>query len=267
MSKINKLLRIAAALMRQPSLLNRVLEDDAPWARYVLKKYKLEYGLPAVSLTDLFGPFQQTLETVAFLDGSSLPTDVALLKNLAQSVSGCRYFEIGTWRGESVANVADSAATCYTLDLPAADLQARGLPQEYISQQGFFSLGRPNIIHLKGNSASFDFASLGLKFDLVFIDGDHHYESVRSDTSKVFADLIHPGSIVVWHDYAFNPERIRHEVLAGILDGTPPEKHRELYFVSNTLCALYIQRAVPSSRFISPANPAHRFRVTIGIKS
>ena len=72
-----------------------------------------------------------------------------------------------------------------------------------------------------------DFEALNKKFDLIFIDGDHHYEMVRNDTAKVFQSLFHSGSTVVWHDYAFNPEKIRFEVLAGILDGCPTEFHHQ----------------------------------------
>lgn len=60
-----------------------------------------------------------------------------------------------------------------------------------------------SIINLiKGNSLSFDFKTLNTKFDLVFIDGDHTFEGVRSDFDKV-CSVIHSGSIIVFDDYNY----------------------------------------------------------------
>jgi hypothetical protein len=63
------------------------------------------------------------------------------------------------------------------------------------------------ILHLEGNTKTFDFAGLGKKYDLIFIDGDHSYEMVKHDTEQVFKHLVHDNSVVVWHDYAYNPEK------------------------------------------------------------
>jgi hypothetical protein len=113
------------------------------------------------------------------------------------------------------------------------------LSARYIELHGFFSRGLPNVQHLHGNSATFDMAGLGQRFDLIFIDGDHHYESVRTDTRRVFEHLVHPRTIVVWHDAATQPGQPRWEVLAGILAGLPEATGGQLVQVENTLCALY----------------------------
>ena len=38
------------------------------------------------------------------------------------------------------------------------------------------------------------------QFRLAFIDGDHSYEGVRSDTAYVAARMIHPGGVIILHD-------------------------------------------------------------------
>lgn len=267
MNKIAKAFKIISTVVRSPGLMRKVLEDDEIWRSYIRKAHGMNSPLPVITLKDLFDEYTQVLNTMAFLDGSSMPTDLALLKSLAERIPDCKYFEIGTWRGESVINVADAARVCYTLNLSAGEMKKLGLPEDYIAQHGFFSRGRSNVIHLEGNSRDFDFAGLGQKFDLVFIDGNHHYDLVRNDTEKVFAHLAHSSTIVVWHDYAFNPEKIRHEVMAGILDGTPSSARHFIYHVANTLCAVCLPESKPAKPFRTPVIPEHSFRVTIELKS
>nr|WP_262908016.1 class I SAM-dependent methyltransferase [Hymenobacter sp. 15J16-1T3B] len=165
------------------------------------------------------------------------------------------YFEIGTWRGESAAAVAEVAASVHTLNLSDEELRRLKLPEAYIGLHGHFSRPLPNVTHLHGNSATFDYRGLG-PFDVVFIDGDHSYEAVREDTARVFQELLHPQSVVVWHDAARQPGVPRWEVLSGILDGLPATAPGQLYAVGNSLCALYSPSLLPAStpnRFAEPA--------------
>lgn len=261
--KVLKLLKALSLVVRQPALLNHVLDDQAVWKKYVGKKYPFEQGLPVVELGTLFPGFEAQVPVLAFLDGSSLPTDMALLVKLAKSMDGCSYFEIGTWRGESVVNVATVAKTCYTLNLSDEAMRQLGMPEDYIRLTGFFSNQKQNITQLRGNSFEYDFGALNKKFDLIFIDGDHHYESVKNDTEKVFKHLVHENSIVVWHDYARNPETIRYDVLAGILDGLPKHLQPNLYHVGNTLSAICINKKFAAHMLSSPVKPAHFFQVEI----
>ena len=263
MNTATKLFMIIKQLVRKPWLLNKVLEAEDAWISYVSSKHGLRNGLPAIRASQITGTFEGRVHPIAFLDGASLPTDLLLLRLLAQKFNDCRYFEIGTWRGESVANVAEVAGECYTLNLSDEQMRSMGMNERYISLHRFFSRNLPNVVHLEGDSRNFDFSSLDKKFDLVFIDGDHHYEMVKNDTEKVFRHLVHPGSIVVWHDYARNPETIRHEVLAGILDGAPAQYHGNIYYVENTLCAVYTAMNLPTREFESPKSPGTYFDLTI----
>jgi predicted O-methyltransferase YrrM len=249
MNKLTKAFRALSQIIRKPTLLNLVLDDNDLRRKYIVDKYHGLEGFPQLPLTSLTGSTTETISPFAFLDGGSLPTDLALLKGLARQFKDCSYFEIGTWRGESVTNVSMVAKECITMDLPDDEKLALGYDDYYISQHALFSKHLSSVTHLKANSLTFDFASLNRKFDLVFIDGDHHYANVLNDTQKVFKHLLHENSIVVWHDFAFNPEKVRYKVMAAILDGCPPTLHGHLYHVANTLCAVYMKNLPIKSKY------------------
>ncbi len=267
MNKVSKFFRVIAALARQPYLLNKVLEDDSRWLSAVKRAGGKAGGLPVISFTDLLGAGPHELDVYTFLDGGSMVTDLLLLKGLAQKVPDCRYFEIGTWRGESVINVSAVAKICDTLNLSSQEIIEMGLGESYASLHGYLSRGKGNIRHLEGNSATFDFSGLGGPYDLIFIDGDHRYEMVKKDTESVFRHLVHDNSMVVWHDYGFSPEKIRNEVYAGILAGLPASKRGSLYHVSNTKCAVYLPGNWKTHEFITPQEPDYTFTVQATINS
>lgn len=276
----NKLLtglRALAALARTPALLTEVLAaDTAAWRTRVLTHVARWPGLSTLGLPLVpFSHFvpaaalasSRTAAPFAFGDGGSLPTDLLLLRALARQRPNCRYFEIGTWRGESAANVAAEAATVHTLNLSAAEMRALGLPERYIELHGHFSRPLANVVHLHGNSATFDLAVLQREagpFDLLFIDGDHRYEAVRRDTARVFEYLVGPTTMVVWHDASRQPGHPRWEVLAGLLDGLPAGLPGQLVQVGNTLCALYSPQPLPAQAPDPLADPG-QFAVEVRV--
>lgn len=271
MSKISKAIKALGMILRTPVLLNRVLSDPDYWQSYVSDRYCLSRGFPQISMDQLTVGSSFTIDPVTFLDGGSLPTDIAVLRSLASWFSQCTYFEIGTWRGESVANVAAVANECYTLNLSDQEMKQRGIADAYVQAHRHFSAGKNNITHLYGDSRNFDFQNLAGKFDLIFIDGDHHHDFVMNDTIKVASHLIHEKSIIVWHDYAYNPEELRYEVMAAILDGLPAEMHQRLYHVAYTKCAVYIGQAwekqFVTETFTSPVKPDRYFSLEMKLKS
>src|SRR6476469_5863805 len=190
MSRLSTALRALRSLARTPSLLNHVIAGDvADWQRRASahpNRPLSANGLPIVPLAHFLSPADTIVRPFAFREGGSLPTDLLLLRARARRAPNGRYLEIGTWRGESAANVAEVAAEVFTLNLSDAEIRALGLPERYIALHGFFSKPLPNVHHLHGNSATYNFAALEGPFDVVFIDGDHRYEAVRTDTRRVF---------------------------------------------------------------------------------
>ena len=264
MSKLAKIFRGVKALIQQPSLINLVLDSSAFHEKVFRANFPtVADGLPTVLLVDLSASDKMLVSPFAFLEGGSLPTDLALLKILAQKKSDCTYFEIGTWRGESVANVASVAKQCYTLNLSSQQMQQLGLSKDYIELHEFFSKNLTNVQHLYGHSHVFNFEPYRKKIDLVFVDGDHHYESVLKDTKTAFSLLKDDQSMLVWHDYSQGPEMIRYEVFRGIWEGTPVEKRKHLYKVANTQCAIYYPFAVNTKKVLYPQKPECSFEVEL----
>ncbi len=267
MNKLTKIGKAIKELIKRPSLVNLLINNDLVWSDYLKKKHPSLTELQVLAIEDIIPNLNETLNTFAFLGGGSLPTDIILLKALAEQMDACTYFEIGTWRGESVVNVAEEAATCHTLNLSKEEIIKLGLPVKYAELHGFFSKGKKNIIHLEGNSMNYDFASLNKKFDLIFIDGNHTYDFVKNDTAKVFKHLIHDETIVVWHDYAYDPESMRPQVLSGILDGIPQEYKDNLYHVSNTMCAIFTRKKYATSTKEVVTTPQKVFQTTLKLKA
>lgn len=255
MSKIGKAIKAFWWILRKPVLLNRVLTDEDTWQSYVQKKYHLPGGLPVVEMDQLISAGPVSLGPMTYLDGGSLPTDMMLLAGLAQGIENCTYFEIGTWRGESAATVASRAQSCHTLCLADEEMLKMGMHPNTIASHGLFLRGLPNVTQLRGDSRSFDFAQLNRKFDLIFIDGDHHYDFVKSDTENIFRHLVHDKSIVIWHDYGFHPDQVRFEVMAAILDGVGQERKGLVYHVAHTKCAIYTGEKIPSLSASFPVVP------------
>jgi len=265
MNKIKKLFKATGLLIRKPYLLNKVIDDNDAWRDRLEDKFS--NGFDEVKFKDLSPAEEIIVKPFAFLEGGSLPTDLALLRILAGSFDKCRYFEIGTWRGESVSNVATVADECMTLNLSAKQMLDMGLAKDYIDQHAMFSKKLSNVKQLDGNSLDYDFSIPEGKFDLIFIDGDHHYASIKSDTENVFRHLVHEKSIVVWHDYAWQPGNIRFETMAAILDGTPENKRDRLYAVRNTMCAVYYPATIQSNKPSVSFNNEDSFEVKIKLMS
>lgn len=266
MSKFKKLTKALSILINKPYMINKVIDDESVHQETVLKgNSTLKDGFPEVDLIDIIPNLNETITPFSFLNGGSLITDLALLKGLTKQKEDCTYFEIGTWRGESVANVSNNTKESFSLNLSIDSLKELGYNEEYLNQQEFFSKGIKNVTHLKGNSFDFDFSPYYNKCDVIFIDGDHHYESVVNDTQIAFKLLKDENSVIVWHDYAKNPGEIRWDILRGIYDGTPLDKRKKLISVSNTLCAMYSNSSLlkTDNKKITPTKV---FRIDISAK-
>ncbi len=226
---------------------------------YVLAKYG---KIPTVDLLDLSPNFKETIEPYTYLAQTCQPIDLALLKQMARKYKKCRYLEIGTWRGESIANVSQVADKCVSISLSDDELRKYGRKEEYIRLQRFFSKNLKNVKHIKQDSHTFDYTKFKEKFDLIFVDGDHSYTGVKIDTKNVFK-VIHKNSMIVWHDAGKDNENTNWTTLAGILDGTPKERRKYVYKVSNTMCAIYYPFPIKSKVLKFPQFPNKNFNIKI----
>ena len=242
MATIKKFLQIIRIIIKNPKVLGYVYEHDNPSKNYVVKHYGLKNGLPTIDFLDILPEVKETITHYSALSHGSTISDYVLLKGLARKFEECRYLEIGTWLGESLVNIASIAKECISISLSDKELQLQGATEEEILIQRIFSKNLSNIKHIKHNSKTFNFSSIG-KFDFVFIDGDHSYKGVKNDTENAFKVLKDNNSIIAWHDYSdLTGNTINWGVLAGILDGCPKENLKNLYHVSNTMCLIYINK-------------------------
>ena len=246
MNKFGKAFKALGMILRRPSLLNLVLDDEKDHRSFVSEKYGMAAGLPVIPFSEIVPP-EISVEPYAFLDGGCLPTDLALLRALCRILKAEDYLEIGTWRGESVANVAAEGVRCVTINLPGETMRQMGMSPEYIAMHRFFSRDLPHVEHIQADSRLFDFTGLKRKFDLIFIDGDHHTESIVQDTRSILSLLKDENSVIVWHDYAFSPESPRFSVLSGILQACDEKQRCSLYHISHSLCAIYMPSVVKRS--------------------
>ena len=265
MNKFQKGLKALKHIIRRPYLLNNVLNSEEVYQEQFIKKYNLPDGLPLLHLEVIFPGFEEVVSPYAYLSGATTPIDLALLKALARRQNAQHYFEIGTWRGESVANVAAVVPHCVTLNLSRENIIALTGNARYADAHAAFSKNLDNVTHLQGNSQTFDFTPHRRQYDLVFIDGDHHYEAVLKDTQTAFELLRNDKSVIVWHDYAYDPETIRWSVLSAIWEGTPTKKRPFLYHIAHTLCAVYIPEHFQTEVLVPFAQSKHFYEV--GIKS
>lgn len=224
-------------------------------------------GLRTVSILSILPDLDEDIGPYAFLDGGSLITDMALLRGLARRRKVAKYFEIGTWRGESIANVAAVVPECVSLSLSEDEMRALGWTEDYVKISRFFSKDLPNVTHIKADSRTYDFSPHYSTCDLVFIDGDHSYEGVRSDTQSALRLLRDRSSVIVWHDYARNPEGDTcWSVYAGIMDGLPESERQSVYHVSNTLCAVLLREPLSGQVLHSPLEPDKVFKIKVQAK-
>lgn len=263
MTRSQLILTFARSLLRDPqATLWAVANQDELARRDLIAQHGLSQ-LPTIDLLDLFGDISDELPTYSYLEGTSLVTDLLLLRLLARRHPQPDYLEIGTWRGESLANVAALGARCVSISLSPEEMRSRGMGEEFVRAHGVFLDDAYDIQHIGHDSTTYDFGQLDRRFDLVFVDGDHTRASVGRDTENVFRVLRDDSSVIVWHDYGASTETVRPSVLGGILDGAPADERRHLYHVSNTLCAIYIRGDFPTRMTSFPEMPTKNFRVAV----
>lgn len=158
------------------------------------------------------------------------------------------------------------AKESFTLNLSKQEISAFGMLEKYANLHGSLSKGKENITPLFGNSLTYDLKGLNKKFDVVFIDGNHEYNYVKNDTKKVFKRLLKESTFAVWFDYGYNPEKVRNEILAGILDGIPEHFKDNLYHVSDTMCAIYLNKELKTTALDFPLKPTKVFKASLKIK-
>ena len=181
------------------------------------------------------------------------PVETQILASLVSYLRPKTVFEIGTYNGLTALHFACNTsddARIYTLDLPAdfgKELQNRKefahysyddflvvqLSMKNVHQRIFHDHPLKKKIHeLFGDSKKFDFSPYDKKMDLVYIDGNHSYAYVKSDTEHAF-EMLSDGGVIIWHDFDYIVHRDVFKYLNQLV-GT-----RRIYSIPNTRFAIY----------------------------
>ncbi len=137
---------------------------------------------------------------------------------LVQLSGAKRILEIGTSSGGTTWHFAANMgpdAKVVTVDLPPKlsdpAYSPRSLATERPAEEalGRHFRGTPEserIEQILMDSRDLSTKPFGEKFDLIFIDGAHSYEFVKTDTENALG-LVRDGGYIVWHDYfVFHPD-------------------------------------------------------------
>jgi predicted O-methyltransferase YrrM len=124
--------------------------------------------------------------------------ETSFLLSLIKGINAKLVFEIGTYKGATTSNIAYNLAKSgkiYTIDLPPGfDF----VPGELFQND---KKVRDSIIQLHGDSTQFDFSPFYGKIDLMFIDGNHRYEYVLSDSENA-VKCVKKNGYIVWDDFS-----------------------------------------------------------------
>ncbi|MHB8580438.1 MAG: class I SAM-dependent methyltransferase [Ignavibacteriaceae bacterium] len=213
------------------------------WEKYFFRELKLDERIKEIELNQLVKGAERMMENITFRPGGSTLPDHYLLVDLCSQYISCDYFEIGTFLGESISNVAPFCNSCVSLSLKDEEY-AKNLTQKIKAKRvsRLFSGKIKNIKHFYEDSTRFNFDIIKERFDIVFVDGCHEYSVVKSDTKNAIKLLKNDNSIIVFHDAKNLYNEFECEVLCGIWDGLPQDCRNNLFTIENTLCAIYTKR-------------------------
>jgi predicted O-methyltransferase YrrM len=199
-------------LSRARSAKDRVFVGQTHWHTGNLPRVPLTEILPDSRSVEISLPraFDRTF-------GTSISAEEACqLCAIVKCLKAKKVLEIGTFDGNTTLAMATNLngdGQVVTVDLPPdfdKEKQAGSMkftdgflnltPRDQLGRQTRDHEFSSRIRQVYGDSAVLDWSKLGGPFDLIFIDGSHTYEYVRSDSRNALRQLADGGAIV-WHDY------------------------------------------------------------------
>lgn len=180
--------------------------------------------------------------------GSIRPQEAQVVGALLVKLQPKNIFEFGTYKGFSTLHLLENSSNdtkIFTLDLPLAQDSAnfrhdlveahRDMKNiEHNTERYFVKSPRKNqIIELFGDSMTFDYSPYVGKIDFIFIDANHSYSYVKSDTENALK-MLSSGGVILWHDYDF--------IHPGIFKYINElSRSKKIYFIERTRYAFYIK--------------------------
>jgi len=172
-------------------------------------------GIPTRALKEIFPGIErlhlrlfnqfETLQANRYLrssDSLMSPVELSALCALVAHLRPASIFEIGTYRGLTLANLALNAPEdCRIQTLDNYHFELEEPVAAIFSERG---VGR-----LHTNSKDYDFSGLRGSVDFVFVDGSHEAPEVEVDSENALK-IVSPRGLVLWHDFhPDHPEVVR----------------------------------------------------------
>jgi predicted O-methyltransferase YrrM len=142
-----------------------------------------------------------------FIRSSQVTEEITSLLKIAEKRKPTRILEIGTAGGGTLflfTKIASPYATIVSVDLPGGKFGG-GYPNACIPLYRSFASNGQEIYLIRQNSHS-EAALIEVKaivgeqkFDLIFIDGDHTYEGLKTDFC-IYSQLMKENGIMAFHD-------------------------------------------------------------------
>ena len=196
-----------------PSLLSRVISRIR--IRNACHKFDAARKIPVKGLLDVFPAIKgvssqiHTGSAMSLTLGNLAVQELAMISAISALIRPRLIFEFGTFDGRTTLHLAlntPDETRIMTMDLPM-DNAARAVITDdthYTQnvQVGHYFLTEKvgsRIEQLFCNSMDYDHKHLRHKVDLVFVDGGHLFEVVKSDSIKAL-EMVGPGGVALRHD-------------------------------------------------------------------
>jgi hypothetical protein len=152
--------------------------------------------LPVINIRALFDDFDRqpvTLRELPLGPWSSPVADIVMLAKMALCLQPKRVLEVGSYRGYTTKILAEHTPE-----------ETRIIAFDRDPRHGSAYRDTPLASKIERRIGNVDRAAFACDaagvYDFIFLDADHTYEAVKSDT-EVLLPLLAPSGAFVWHDY------------------------------------------------------------------
>jgi predicted O-methyltransferase YrrM len=214
-----------------------------------------EFLLPVRSIADLFPgsgglSVQTSVSHIDRLNHWLLPLkELLTIGAICQAMQPNNILEIGTYTGSTTLLMAmNTPGGCriLTIDIPPSEQKTHhhglgtGLPEFEVGAAFAAHSAARKITQLYGDSCTFDFSLYSGSMDMVLVDADHTYQAVKKDSATAF-DLLRAGGVIIWDDYAWDPQFPECEAVTRHLHEISAKK--PCFHIAGTRLAIYIDNA------------------------
>ena len=154
--------------------------------------------------------------------GSVVIYETFVLCSVVKALKPKSLLEIGTCEGTTAMNLSmniEKDSKIYTMDI--ADSNCKYDPGKYVRNND-------KVVTIIGDSQKYDFSRFYGMMDFIFIDGDHKYNSVLSDSENALK-CIKDGGFIVWHDF-----NVKHVGVINAISEINRKYKLKLYKISGT---------------------------------